>query len=399
MVPLYNEGRSSVFQATWNDTNRHLEIKAPVLTTAQKVYKIVYNILSVMIPVIGLIRLCGYLIQRAFLGFTLPAASIFFPKIFQETAERNFNQFWIDPIANDYARAREASNLRAHFTPELHTVKTPDGALLDVILIRHKNAREDTPTILNFNGNGEFAKRNAVDGHASFLMNNSIDKGQPCNFVFFDYRGVADSKGKFQRGDDLITDGSSILQWVREEIQTPDDQIHFLGYSLGGAVALQTQALDADSLTGCNVNINSFSSVQKMIKAMFGSGFLARLIERLNGEGLKNSNPGAAFQILKAKNPQNLLVLYHPDDQMIPPSAGLFQEADEDQTLPLIPLEGNGLYVFNKNNAVADFINYAEYSQAYHHTAPLEWHQNAVERVTQFVFQRIRLQAEQQAAV
>lgn len=399
MVPLYNEGKSSVFQATWNDTNRHLEIKAPVLTTAQKVYKIVYNILSVIIPVIGLVRLCGYLIQKAFLAITLPAA-YFMEKERVEHAKQNFNQFWIDPITDDYSHAVEARRLRAHFTPESHQVQTPDGALLDVILVRHKDAQENTPTVLNFNGNFMLAKENAVDGHAQFLMNTSIDERKPCNFVFFDYRGVADSKGKFQRGDDLITDGSSISQWVREEIQTPDDQIHFLGYSLGGAVALQTQALDPDSLTGCNVNINSFSSVQKMIKAMFGSGFLARLIERLNGEGLKHSNPGAAFQTLKAKNLQNLLVIYHPQDRVIPHSARLFREANQDQILRLEPLKNVQTWIPDENHPGCNRLTSCEEaSQIYHHNASLQWHQNAVERLTQFVFQRIRLQAEQQAAV
>lgn len=407
MSHISNIQASTPFKAVWNESNQHLKGETPVLTTAQKAYKIAYNIISVLIPVIGLIRLGGYMIQGLFNRILLPVAhpNFFFMNGYIREQENAFKAFWLDPLPDfpapranltDEQRAQynqkkgEFDNwkncvigMRNYFTPTSHKVETPDGAVLDVILMRHKDSIDGTtPTVLHFNPNAVLAKGSATQGDATSLMCESIDKEMPCNFVFFDYRGVGNSTGKMERADDLIIDGSSVKQWVKQELRTPDDQIHFIGRSLGGAVSVQTQALD-ETLTGCNININSFSSLPLMVEDRLGKNWLSRLVLKQVQEGMRHSNPAQDFAKLHERNPQKLLVIHHPHDQVIPPAVGLHMHAESSQKICLEPIGG-------------DQLPFGKLSERHHHSAPLEWHIDVNDRINQLVFGPASVAAEAQ---
>ena len=172
------------FQAQWNPTNRHLQ--TPVSTTARKASYAVGIFFSVIVPVIGLVRWMGYCVGRLANRLTLPAAHYIKPECLAK-AKVNYRVFWEGPITDKNKLERSV------FTAEDHTIVTPDGAALNAKLVRHKNSNGSTPTVIYFNGN--FAL--SMDDPNPWLLQKSIENETPCNFVFFDYRGVGDSKGTF----------------------------------------------------------------------------------------------------------------------------------------------------------------------------------------------------------
>ncbi len=346
------------FHARWDNTNNHLQ--DPIPTAVQKIGRVVYNIFSVLIPIIGLVRLMGYAIQSLANRAILPAAYDVTEAELAK-AKNEFNAFWTGPITAENKSAREK------FAMEEHTVVTPDAAALSVKLLRHKNADKRTPTVIYFNGNFAIAMR---DPNPWFLQK-SIEIGNPCNFVFFDYRGVADSTGTFRAAKDLLVDGSSIVQWVREYLEILPDRIHFYGKSLGGAVAVQTQALDPDNLVGAHVNERSFASLDKMIKTIFGFGCLGKFLGWIFNNLGYSADAAAAFRKLQGQK----LVVYHPEDQIIPYSASLQNEVEHDAVICLQPKVGRW-----------EGYTYADLSRCSHHNALLTWHEGATDQIGQFLF-------------
>lgn len=205
-----------------------------------------------------------------------------------------------------------------------------------------------------------------------WLCQECIKNKTICNFSFFDYRGVADSKGPFKDPKNLVVDGSSIVQFVRAHLKTPPGQIHFYGVSLGGAIAAETQALDPDRLVGRHLNERSFASSDKLIKAISGSclGTLLSRIVKIQGYSI---NTVEAFDKLKGQK----LVVYHPEDQAIPYSASLQQEIQHDAVICLEPRAGRR----ETGETYADASR-----RKYHHNAPATWYEGAADRMGKFLF-------------
>jgi pimeloyl-ACP methyl ester carboxylesterase len=357
------------FQAKWNTINSHLRPEVP--TTAQKVGRVAWNIFSVVIPFIGLARLMGYGIGIAANRLILPAAKFIQPTRVAD-AKNKFNDFWHGPITLINVLARR------EFNAEEHTVITPDNAALSVKLIRHRSSDSSTiPTVIYFNGNFQLAMQ---DPHP-WTIQKAIETNTACNFVFFDYRGVGESTGTFNAAQDLVVDGSSIVQWVREYLHTPEDQIHFYGQSLGGAVAVQTQALDPQHLTGRHINERSFASLEKMAKSIFGSGCLGKLLSWVVKNQGHSADAAAAFGKLQGQK----LVVYHPHDAVIPSNASLKSEVQDRGILHcLVPKSGS--VQVRLPSGEMEMRTYASLSKQRNHNAPLEWHEGAIEGMAQFLF-------------
>ncbi|HSX26459.1 MAG TPA: hypothetical protein VLE89_05570 [Chlamydiales bacterium] len=321
----------AVFQAKWTPANQHL--KPLEKTCLQKIARVAWNILSILIPPIGLARLIGYGIGRLANYIILPAAH--YPRHIVEKAHRDFQEFW----HGENIKSDEQRTLRRFFLARDYTCKTPDykcriddkgvlkitdGADLAITHFQHADAKEETPTIICFQQNG--AIKNLICSEPNtpleelnpylVLQVASILKRTPCNFVIFDYRSVGDSKGVFKGTKDLEIDSCSIVQWVETALGVPKNQIQFYGASLGGGTSVLAQATDPQ-LTGPNGNERSFASTEEMIRAILGrtifkclSGFIARVV-KMQGYDL---NPAAAFPKLPGKK----LVIYHPEDNVIP---------------------------------------------------------------------------------
>lgn len=372
-----------VFRAQWDRSSENLRNTIP--TAFEKVKRVAWNVFSVLIPIIGLIRLMGCAIGAIASLAILPGA-FYMPRARIEDAKSRIDSFWKGPLSDENRKARE------NFCIQEPMVATPDGAILDVKVLKHREADGETPTWIYFNGNYQLA----LEPHLPWLVQTAIEKEKRCNFVFFNYRGVGDSQGNFSQAKDLVVDGFSVVQWVRKELRTPDDRIHFYGMSLGGAVAAQTQALDPDRLTGRHLNERSFASLDSMVQSMFGSKCLGKLL----GWSVKNqghvADAATAVKSLKGKR----FIVLHPEDPVIRYRASLLCELSEDRAIcsdgkrlkapydrmSLVPLEGEReMATSDRPGGAVRKVSYRELSKNYAHTAPLSWHQG-IHRIESFLF-------------
>ncbi len=349
--------QNEVFQAQWDDTNRHLQ--TPDSTLNQKIKKIAWLILSILIPPIGLVRLLGY-------GVAFIANKIILVGTWctcreeDEEKQLHFNTFW---KCMDVIYAMPSLGIKTpKVTMEPHTVKTPDGAELQVKLIQKRQGVvvEDVtiPTVVYFHPNAGFSEGDALP---RFISGSVFTN---CNFVFFNYRGVPGSTGTFAASKDLVVDGSSVVQWVRKYLQTTPENIHFYGRSLGGAIALQTKALDKE-LTGRLVNVCSFSSLDLVIKSMIGSclGSLISWAIRSHGYGI---DALSAYKKISGKK----LIVFHSKDTLIRKKAMLHLQVEDSEKLEL--------------QVVPQHKKAMEEGGSYHNV-PLPYCGNAMDRINCFL--------------
>jgi hypothetical protein len=340
------------FQANWMPYSIHLA--DPVPSTITKIEQIARNIFAILVPPIGLLRLCGHAIDHFANKVALPAA-YYITQEYLDEQTRKFHLFWEGPIT------KENSAIRETYTLLEHTVITPDGVQIKAFCMHHKDSIPTTPTIFYFNGNFQLA----VETPFSLILEKSIELQSPCNLVLFDYRGVGHSTGHFRTPKDLIIDSVSVLEWIKQRIGTIPSQIHFYGFSLGGAISALTKALDPEHLTGRLINDRSFSSSDKVICIRYGSGYFGKLMSWLFKQYGYSADPAEAF--VKASGEK--LIIYHPDDAIIPAKASMQYAIQHDLALRLEPKPG-----------------FEEQVKQNHHVAPLHWHEAAVERVIEFLF-------------
>lgn len=227
-------------------------------------------------------------------------------------ARKEFLDQWTDP-KNPHLKL---------FTPYSYQVTTPDGAKLDVFVLKHRKSDENTPTFLTAQPNGaSFTQEHAL------LDEYCEQPDEPRNFVFFDYRAVGNSKegglirGSFSSTDDLVVDGGSVLQLIRDKgiglLGTRPEQIHFYGRSMGGAVMTCVKAMEPEIYTGTLLNDRSFSRlalVPQHLPIPKPLGYIARGILSLSTFDL---NPAEALKKIQGR----CILLSHPDDGVIRGSA------------------------------------------------------------------------------
>jgi hypothetical protein len=177
----------------------------------------------------------------------------------------------------------------------------------------------------------------------------SVIQEVPSNFVLFDYRSVGESTGTFQKTNDLILDGSSIVQWVHEGLKIPKDKIRFYGRSLGGAVAVNTQALDPE-LTGRCANERSFASLADVIYSLCPlllKPFVFLIQNHLKKNGLDLDAVGP-FKKINAEK----LVIFHRRDNVIPYNPSLAKKVPEEKIIELeaMPKYGKMVEQFGHHN-------------------------------------------------
>jgi len=358
-MAVANIQTASIFKAEWNETNRHLN---PQKTLLQTIARVVWDIFSVLIPIIGLVRLIGYAIGKLAARFMLPAA--FYSEAVKKQAKDQYRNIWKGPITHQAQR-----DLRNHFTPEHTIVITPDGVALDATFYRHRDANELTPTVITPMPNGALAKNSYP-----YPLMPAIHNGIVSNFALFDYRSVGDSMGTFDNMDQLVRDGSSILQWVQSK--TPSNRIQFCGVSLGGAVSVNMQALDP-RLTGDNANVRSLSSTEDVILAQgkkLNIPKIAKWIAKIARQQGYYLDAVAPFKKIAGRK----LILCHFGDKVIPEDGSLARKV-EDVVHELGVLES-----LPENELENERIG--------HHNAPLAnyriagTNQNAVDRLNQFLF-------------
>lgn len=106
-------------------------------------------------------------------------------------------------------------------------LKTSDGELLDYWYVP---AKADKPTILFFHGNG---------GHLGFRTGYvQAAKTKGYGLLMLSYRGYGTSTGTpTEQG--LYLDANAAYDYVRDELDIPDERLVILGESLGSGVAVE----------------------------------------------------------------------------------------------------------------------------------------------------------------
>ncbi len=251
----------------------------------------------------------------------LPAAALYSKEAIQNAKENGLTLF-------------KNKQLNTHFTIEPYTVTTADGVEISATIFKYKTRNKNIPTIISFNPNAALGA--SLDPLIDFAE--ILKKGNtPCNLVTFDYRGVGESKGKFESADNLVQDGIAVVKSVQEKLKTSNSKIHFCGRSLGGAIAAKTQAA-LPEIEGRHVNICSFSSLDKVINS-YVPGFIARWANKIVENSGYTISAVDDFKKIKTEK----MVVYHPNDQVIPASASMYKqikETDGVRVLKLCPKKG-----------------------------------------------------------
>jgi hypothetical protein len=282
------------FQATWNNQNIHL--KPAEKTRLQKIWRVVYLILSIVIFPIGIARAIGWAVHFVAKKLVLPAAW-FYPGQIVKMAKHFFQM--------------GCHNL-TQFSIQEHVLATPDKVKLQALHFRHHRAGENTPTVLFFQSNAVMLQM----GVYLWLINEAIRRHVVCNFVVFDYRGVGESQGDLSSTRELLIDGDTALQFVRDHLRVPPSQIHWYGWSLGGGVSTQVKSFYPEC-NGPLVNERSFSSIRSATEhsiPRFLKPFLFWFPCTAERYGW---NLTAPLEKLHGRT----LVVYHPRDPTIPYAA------------------------------------------------------------------------------
>ncbi len=223
-----------------------------------------------------------------------------------KTISEIFHHYWFTPNHND-------NPIKEFYHPTPLQLITPDGASLSGIYFKHIQSDETTPTIILFQPNASLTKHEEY----SWLLEKTAQKSIPSNFVTFDYRGCGESLGKTKNKGTLLLDGDTVYQFVKDELMVPSNLIYFYGYSLGGAISASIRALYPEKEIKY-VNERSFSSLSNVIKRKFPKAgcFLSWLAKNL----------GWDLQVLELWPSLcgEKLVIFQPEDEIIPYSASLF---------------------------------------------------------------------------
>lgn len=152
-----------------------------------------------------------------------------------------------------------------------------------------------------------------------FLQNMAKKVG--ANVICVNYRGVGDSSG-FPTGDqDLIDDGDAVVEYLKKQNVAPEN-ILLYGRSLGGAVAThvaEKRVSNNEKVSLCTDR--SFSSLYKVVASLISIfkailpilATFAPFIPRAFGWKLDSASKLKSL----AEKKTNIIVMHHPDDQII----------------------------------------------------------------------------------
>jgi hypothetical protein len=301
------------FRAIWNDRNIHLQ--EPHKTLSQKIAQVAWNVLSIVILPLGIARAIGWVVHFIAKKMILPSAW-FYPNQILQRAKGIFNVC--------------CRNLQNQFLIQKHKIFTPDGVRLNALQFRHRLADENTPTVLFYQSNASISQL----GIYLWLVEEAARRNSVCNFVVFDYRGVGSSKGDAESIRDLLIDGDTALQFVKDHLHVPPHLIHWYTWSLGGGIGSNIKAMYPEC-TGPLINERSFSSLRAVgenIIPTFLKPFLFWLPWAAEKEGWK-------LEVPLNKLRERTLILYHRKDPTIPYAASAHKADESIQALELYQTE------------------------------------------------------------
>lgn len=231
-----------------------------------------------------------------------------------------------------------AACINPRSAPEIYTTNkkifTPDNVQISAEICLIKDATSQTPTAILFNPLG--ANSEIQDDLQYTLLQ------KKCNVVKFDYRGL----GSTWRPEDLVLDGDSVYQYVVKELGIQSSKVHFYGFSLGGAIAAQVKALHPES-AGKYVGDRPFASIFTLITEICCLSKLGCVIKKITSFAaaifiaypvyLLDWELNGKQALEKASGDK--LIIYHPNDYLVPWEAALASKLPEAKRLSLDPQE------------------------------------------------------------
>lgn len=333
------------FQASWTD-----DLRPSPDTLPQTISRIAWDIFSILLFPIGMIRMIGWGVHFIVRHFTLP--STWLPHD-HRIAKLLFQSF--------------LKQIEPSFDAQTHFIKTPDNVTLRALHFKHKQASSDAPTILFFHSNTSYIEQN-VNG----WLIQAAEK-HPCHFVLFNYRGLADFNSPYS-ANDLKIDGETIYQFVHNKLQVPNDKIHWFGWSLGGGIATATKARHPEC-TGPLCSIRSFSETKEVIRRLCSNFWLRWLPWAVEMEGWNLQAP-----VTKVTGP--LMIVYHPQDEVIPFEASAYKAAQNGkQSFQALELRMTA----EEEAKNAETIAFGLAKKIDHHSEPLERYIGARQAIADFV--------------
>ena len=338
-------------------------IEEPVQAPARSAASLIWDVVSVMIIPIGIARAACW-------GFGRLASKVILLSSNRKPDARSvdlFNKAW-------FGKTTEKNLvLRAAFKAEPIKVVTEDGITLSGTVYRSPGCDpQTTPTVICFNPNS------ALQEYQNFknLMRQAVLDGVDCHFVTFNYRSAGLSEGTFTSDQDLVKDGSAMVQYVQKELKTPNPLIHFYGHSIGGAVAAKTKAKHPG--LGTLVSDRSFSTIESVILSHCYAPFkflgylLAWIIRKLDFV----FDAVTDFKKVTGKK----LVIYHKLDHVIPKDASLAKALAEPVDRQIQLYEN-----FDATRALKEKLD--------HHNTPLKWYTDdqqkpVMPQISRFLFDR-----------
>lgn len=207
-------------------------------------------------------------------------------------------------------------------TASVLQMKTSDGVDLDGLLIFQKNEqkiKKDQKWIIMLQGNGQCYENCLQEAK-------EIGRKSGANVLLFNYRGVLESKGQLERLQDLIIDAETPVEMLREA-GINDEDIAYLGHSLGGGIATQVVGKDGNDKIGLVVS-RSFGSLAETASSLLPVigrpiGFLMKSF----GWELNSEEQWKKF--IKNKK-DNIGIITHSQDQLVTKTISLWQKLKKD---------------------------------------------------------------------
>jgi hypothetical protein len=261
----------------------HINFGERVGCIAKILAQVAWNIFSVIVFPIGIVRLVRWIAPMAI----LPASLTFNLKKSEQVLEEGIQ----------FLQKEREIFLAGNNNAEQVSIKTEDGVKLDTIKIKNGTSNK---WIIYFNGNGMCYEQALYDLQ-------EISRATGANVYTGNYRGVMRSCGKMARTQDLILDGKALVEKLLKE-GVLQDNILIHGFSLGGAIATDVAVL-YPKVHLCNER--SFASLTDFLRGhlSFFGVFLGAIAW------------SSGFKFSAAQNFQKIqgekFVMYHKQDEVI----------------------------------------------------------------------------------